>query len=79
MQFNDTDHQAFSDLAKSCLIEFSSYADLASKLQTHIESLDDGMTQAENDAENAREDASGSMSQTASLFTLSCACACSSR
>lgn len=79
MQFNDTDHQAFADLAKSCLIEFSSYADLASKMQTHIESLDDGMTQAENDAENAREDASGSMSQTASRFTLSCVCACSSR
>ena len=57
MQFNDTDHQAFADLAKSCLIEFSSYADLASKLETHIESLDDGMTQAQNDADSAREDA----------------------
>ena len=57
MQFNDTDHEAFADLAKSCLIEFSSYADLASKLETHIESLDDGMRQAEADAENAREDA----------------------
>ena len=57
MQFNDTDHQSFSDLAKSCLIEFSSYADLASRLETHIEILDEGMTQAENDADNAREDA----------------------
>ena len=57
MQFNDTDHQVFADLAKSCLIEFSSYADLASKLETHIESLDDGMRQAEKDAESAQEDA----------------------
>lgn len=57
MKFDDEDHEAFAALAKSCLIEFSSYADLASKLETHIESLDDGMTQAENDAENAREDA----------------------
>lgn len=43
MQFNDTDHQAFADLAKSCLIEFSSYADLVIKLEAHIESLDEGM------------------------------------
>ena len=57
MQFNDTDHQVFADLAKSCLIQFSSYADLATKLETHIESLDEGMRQAENDACNAREDA----------------------
>ena len=57
MIFNDTDHQAFADLAELCLIEFSSYADLASKLETHIESLDDGMRQAENDADSAREDA----------------------
>ena len=57
MQFNDTDRQAFAALAKSCHIEFSSYADLATKLETHIESLDEGMTQAENDACNAREDA----------------------
>ena len=57
MQFNDTDHQAFADLAKACHIEFSSYADLATNLETHIKSLDDGMTQAENEADSAREDA----------------------
>lgn len=57
MIFNDTDHQSFSDLAKSCLIEFSSYADLASKLETHIENLDDDMRQAEEDAAIAQEDA----------------------
>ena len=57
MIFNDTDHQAFADLAKSCLIEFSSYADLASKLETHIESLDEGMRDAENEAESAQDDA----------------------
>ena len=57
MQFNDTDHEAFASLAKSCLIQFSSYADLASKLETHIESLDEGMRPAENAACNAREDA----------------------
>ena len=68
MQFNDTDHQAFSDLAKSCLIEFSSYADLASKLETHIESLDDGMRLAENEAENAREDAEDANDRAADFF-----------
>ena len=57
MQFNDADHQAFSDLAKSCLIEFSSYADLASKLEAHIESLDEGMRDAESEAESAQDDA----------------------
>jgi len=68
MLFNDTDHEAFAALAKSCLIEFSSYADLASKLEARIEILDDGMTQAENDAESAREDAQDANDRAAELI-----------
>lgn len=57
MLFNDTDHEAFTALAKDNHIQFTTYAELAKKISKYIESLDDAANESEERAETAEEDA----------------------
>lgn len=55
MLFNDTDHEAFAALAKSTGIGLTTYAEFAEKIGKRIDFLDGAMTDAERDAESARD------------------------